>query len=206
MKIKVCGMRDGENIRQLMALKPDYIGFIFYAPSKRFAGAMNEELLNVIPPDVKRTGVFVNAEAEEVLEKIKKYALQAVQLHGNETPEFCERIKKEPVEVIKAFGIDQNFDFDVLTPYQKAVDFFLFDTKTKNHGGSGKTFNWDYLNRYKLSTAYFLSGGLGPENLLQVQDIKDERLYALDLNSRFETSPGLKDMDKLRKAFLEVKS
>ena len=198
MKIKVCGMREPENIRRLLELSPDYIGFIFYKASKRFVGA--EDLVDV-PNEAQKTGVFVNDSFEEIKKKVDRHQLNAVQLHGNESPELCRQLKQEGVEVIKAFGVDEQFNFEILSDYEDAVDFFLFDTKTTEHGGSGRTFDWGILAKYKLNTPYFLSGGLDVENLQQVKEIQDKRLYAVDLNSRFETKPGLKDIKKVKKAF-----
>ena len=203
MKIKVCGMRDIQNIRALVQLHPDYIGLIFYSGSKRFVNKMDAQALMEVPEDIKLTGVFVNEDLEAVLQKIKIYNLKAVQLHGDESPEYCRSLgdQVKTIEIIKAFGIDDNFDFSALEPYLPVVDFFLFDTKTAGHGGSGKTFNWDILNKYPYQKPYFLSGGIGVENLDEVLAISDERLHALDLNSRFELEPGLKDISKLNLTF-----
>ena len=203
MKIKVCGMRDVQNIRDLVNLQPDYIGLIFYSGSKRFVNKMDAQALIEIPEDIKLTGIFVNENLEIVLEKISSYKLKAIQLHGDESPEYCRSVGDQikTIEVIKAFGIDDNFDFSALEPYLSVVDFFLFDTKTSGHGGSGKAFNWDILNKYPYQKPYFLSGGIGVENLDEVLAISDERLHALDLNSRFEVEPGLKDISKLNLTF-----
>ena len=203
MKIKVCGMRDVQNIRALVQLHPDYIGLIFYSGSKRFVNKMDAQALMEVPEDIKLTGVFVNEDLEAVLQKIKIYNLKAVQLHGDESPEYCRSLGDQikTIEIIKAFGIDDNFDFSALEPYLPVVDFFLFDTKTAGHGGSGKAFNWDVLNKYPYQKSYFLSGGIGVENLDEVLAISDERLHALDLNSRFELEPGLKDISKLNLTF-----
>lgn len=203
MKIKVCGMRDVQNIRALVQLHPDYIGLIFYSGSKRFVNKMDAQALMEVPEDIKLTGVFVNEDLEAVLQKIKIYNLKAVQLHGDESPEYCRSLgdQVKTIEIIKAFGIDDNFDFSALEPYLPVVDFFLFDTKTAGHGGSGKAFNWDVLNKYPYQKSYFLSGGIGVENLDEVLAISDERLHALDLNSRFELEPGLKDISKLNLTF-----
>lgn len=203
MKIKVCGMRDVQNIRALVNLHPDYIGLIFYSGSKRFVNKMDTQALIEVPEDINLTGIFVNENLEIVLEKISSYKLKAIQLHGDESPEYCRSLgdQVKTIEIIKAFGIDDNFDFSALEPYLRVVDFFLFDTKTSGHGGSGKAFNWDILNKYPYQKPYFLSGGIGVENLDEVLAISDERLHALDLNSRFEVEPGLKDISKLNLTF-----
>jgi len=198
-------MRDPANIKQLVALKPDYIGLIFYAPSKRFIENLDSETLSLIPPQIKKAGVFVDGAMDEIQQKIKAYDLNAVQLHGNESPEVCKLLKDNGIEVIKAFGVDEDFDFGVLKAYEDSVDFFLFDTKTKLHGGSGLTFNWDLLKEYTLNVPYFLSGGLDADNIFEALKINDKRFYAIDLNSRFEISPGLKDIAKLKSVFNQIK-
>ncbi|MEJ6979971.1 phosphoribosylanthranilate isomerase [Pedobacter sp. P351] len=205
LKLKVCGMRDAENISELAMLEPDYMGFIFYPQSKRYAADLDVEVLNALPSEIKKTGVFVNAAYTEISQKIDTYKLDAIQLHGTESPEFCIRCKQLDVEVIKAFGVDKDFDFSDLSAYKEAVDYFLFDTKTDLHGGSGKTFDWNILQKYSLQKPYFLSGGLSADNLTEIKQINDPRLYALDLNSRFELEPGLKNIEKLTAVFNEIK-
>lgn len=204
LKLKVCGMRDSDNIRQLARLAPDYIGFIFYPNSKRYASDLDVALLGSLPSGIKKTGVFVNSTYQEVVKKIETYHLDAVQLHGAENPEFCMKIQALDIQVIKAFGIDNRFDFNILSEYKDVVDYFLFDTKTKEHGGSGKAFDWELLQLYTLDKPFFLSGGLSTENLAEIKNIQDTRLYALDLNSRFELEPGLKDIEKLTAVFNEI--
>ena len=200
MKIKVCGMMEPVNIQKVTDLKPDYLGFIFYPGSKRYVDKLGEEVINAIPPGIKKTGVFVDSSYKEILNNIKKNSLDAVQLHGNETAELCMALKKEGTEIIKAFGVDENFDFKTLEPYLEAVDYFLFDTKTSMYGGSGKIFDWKLLEQYPYKTSYFLSGGLSADNLSKIKHIEDQRLYAVDLNSKFETEPGIKDVKKLKRA------
>lgn len=191
-KLKICGMKIPANVAEVVALQPGYIGFIFYPGSKRFIGDLDPSLIKNIPATIKATGVFVNEELETVKSAIVTYRLKAVQLHGQESAAYCEALKGH-AEVIKAFGIDENFDFDILDEYQAAVDYFLFDTQTPDHGGSGKTFSWQLLGNYKKEKPYFLSGGIGIDQLAELEMIKDERLYAVDVNSKFELSPGLKD-------------
>lgn len=205
LKLKVCGMRDAENINRLAQLKPDYIGFIFYPQSKRYADKLESKVLQALPPSIKKTGVFVNASLEEIAEKIEQFKLDAVQLHGQETPEFCKQLKPFNIEIIKAFGVNNDFDFGSLENFDSVCDYFLFDTKTDMHGGSGKTFDWSILKRYTLNKPYFLSGGLSAENIREIKSINDSRLFALDLNSRFELQPGLKDIEKLTTVFNEIK-
>jgi len=199
-------MRLAANIAAVAELQPDYLGFIFYAKSPRLISEVSAELIKYIPSEIKTVGVFVNEELEKVKDKVNLLKLKAVQLHGSESPEYCEALKSTfpTLEVIKAFGIDEDFDFSTLQPYLKAADYFLFDTKTKVHGGSGKTFNWSVLDQYTYTKPYFLSGGIDLEHSTAIKKINDERLYALDINSRFETEPGLKDAAKIKEFIQEV--
>jgi phosphoribosylanthranilate isomerase len=205
MKIKVCGLRDKENIAQVEALGADYMGFIFYGKSPRFVDHIDVEILNMIPPYINKTAVFVDESAKNILALIDKYNFDFIQLHGNETPAFCKALRDEAI-VIKAFGVDQKFDFDMLNKYRNKVDLFLFDTKTDVHGGSGKTFDWDILDQYDMDIPFFLSGGLSLENLEEVKNITHPQFYGVDLNSRFETEPGMKNIDELEKAFQMLKN
>lgn len=196
MKLKICGLKFKDNIVQVAALKPDYIGFIFYPKSKRFVG--EDFQMPALSPEIKKTGVFVNASPEYVKLKVEQYKLDMVQLHGDETPEYCQQIRSF-VKVMKAFGIDEHFDFKALELYKNCCDYFLFDTKTSEYGGSGKQFNWDVLKKYDNSVPFFLSGGLGLEEIekLQITNYK-LNIIAVDVNSRFEIEPGLKDVKKLK--------
>jgi phosphoribosylanthranilate isomerase len=200
MKIKICGLKYPENIGDIAALKPDYIGFICYAPSPRFAADLDNEILTSVPQTIFKTAVCVNENPETITKLVDTYHFDAIQLHGNEDPEFCSGFRGRVI-VIKAFGVDKFFDFDQLYQYVGHVDFFLFDTKTQKHGGSGKSFDWSLLEKYKFDVPFFLSGGLSLENLDEISSISHPQFYGVDLNSRFETLPGLKDIDKLKKAF-----
>jgi phosphoribosylanthranilate isomerase len=204
MKIKVCGLKFPENIKAVAALSPDYMGFIFYGASPRYADVLSVEMLNQIPSYIKKTAVLVNETIENVSELIERYHFDAIQLHGDESPEFCSHFKGK-VTVLKAFGINKEFDFTRLDDYKNNVDFFLFDAKTPIHGGSGKTFDWNILDKYKLDIPFFLSGGLSLENLDEIKNISHPQFYGIDLNSRFETEPGVKDIEKLKKAFDSIK-
>ena len=193
MKIKVCGMLKNQNVEKLVKLKPDYIGFIFYNNSPRFAG----ENTPALPDGIKKTGVFVNSQVEFIKKTIKKHSLQSVQLHGDETPDFCRLIKSLGVEVIKAINIIDNYDFKKLLPYQKFCNYFLFDTKGKLPGGNGYAFDWEILKDYTLNTPFFLSGGIGPEHVSKIKKLLKTNLpiYAIDINSKFETKPGFKKIE-----------
>lgn len=200
MKIKICGLKYPDNIKSIIPLGPDYVGFICYAPSPRYASDLQTATLDLVPESIYKTAVFVNEQAETISKLIDTYNFDAVQLHGNEDPEFCSSLS-DRVTVIKAFGLDENFDFESLNEFSDSVDYFLFDTKTDKPGGSGITFNWNLLDKYNLDTPFFLSGGLSLENLQTISLIDHPQFYGVDLNSRFEIEPGLKDINKLKKAF-----
>ncbi len=205
MKIKVCGMKHAANIAEVANLHPDYLGFIFYPKSPRFISEVSAELIKYVPAEIKTVGVFVNEEIDEVKIKIAKHQLKAVQLHGAESVAYCAELKSVGIEVIKAFGVHPDFDFEQLEPYVPVVDYFLFDTQTPTHGGSGKVFDWKLLDDYQLDQPYFLSGGIGLEHAQQIKTIQDPRLYAIDVNSKFELEPGLKDVEQLKEFFDNVK-
>jgi phosphoribosylanthranilate isomerase len=195
-RLKICGMRVPSNIAEAIALKPAYMGFLMYLGSKRFIADLDASVISAVPESIKTTGVFVNEELEVVKNAIDLYHFKAVQLHGNESPDYCMALKGS-AEVIKAFGIDETFNFSMLEAYTDVVDYFLFDTQTPEHGGSGKAFNWRLLERYTLQKSYFLSGGIGLANVAELLEISDDRFYAIDVNSRFEQIPGLKDIAQL---------
>ena len=204
MKIKVCGLKFAENIEAVSALGPDYVGFVCYAPSPRYSGELDTQTVEFIPASISKTAVFVNEDRETISALIGKYGFDAIQLHGNEDAEFCAYFKGK-VKMIKAFGLNEGFDFNVLNDFADSVDLFLFDTKTNIHGGSGKSFDWSLLDSYRLDIPFFLSGGLSLENLDEVKKISHRQFYGVDLNSKFETAPGMKDISKLGKAFDMIK-
>ena len=206
-KLKICGMKHPENILEVAALKPDYLGFIFYERSPRnFLGEIPE--INLA---IKKTGVFVDAEIDFVFDKIKKYDFRAVQLHGNESAEYCIKLKSSlgldnSIEIIKVFSVNETFDFEELKAYEGVVDLFLFDTQGKNKGGNGITFNWELLKDYPSSTPFILSGGIGQEELQKIEELyvyfekknRSHLLYGVDVNSKFELEAGLKDAKALK--------
>ncbi len=198
MKIKVCGMREAENIEAIAALAIDYMGFIFYEPSSRFVGEdFEERLCRMLPNHIKKVGVFVGAEKEYVLEKAAKYQLDFAQLHGGETPEYCETIKKTGLKIIKVFSVGEKFNFEMLKFYKKYSDFFLFDTKGEKHGGNGITFDWKILEAYNSEVPVFLSGGISLDNLQDIHKLARINIHAVDVNSKFEIAPALKNIDKV---------
>lgn len=202
IKLKICGMKDPANIKEVGELNPEMLGFIFYQGSKRFIEDLDPQVLSELPENIGRVGVFVNHELIDVVQIAEKYSLNFLQLHGNESEAYIAALKQQllgsKIKIIKAFGVDENFDFSQLEPYQNVVDYFLFDTQTPDHGGSGKQFNWALLEKYNLSTPYFLSGGIDLESTEALKMINDNRLYAIDINSKFETIPGKKDINKLK--------
>jgi phosphoribosylanthranilate isomerase len=196
IKLKVCGMRDAANIMAVAALHPDYMGFIFYDQSPRFVG--NYFLLpKEFPDNVTKVGVFVNETTRNIKREAQILGLHYVQLHGNESVTQCEELKGEGIKVIKVFSVNDDFDFNVTKPYKKTADYFLFDTKGKNHGGNGQAFNWSVLNNYDQEIPFFLSGGLSPDNINEVSSLKGMNLHALDVNSGVEIAPALKNITKL---------
>lgn len=204
MKLKICGMKYPENILEVASLLPDYMGFIFWEKSARYFDGIIPEL----PKSIKKVGVFVDETSEEILKKVTKHNLQAVQLHGNESVEFCKILNKQlpnSIEIIKVFSILDTFDFQVLKPFESVCDYFLFDTKGKLPGGNGTTFDWKVLEKYPSAKPFFLSGGIGMEELQAVNEILKTNLavYAIDINSKFEIEPGLKNI-QLCKIALET--
>ena len=195
MKIKVCGMRDKENISGLLALKPDYIGFIFYDKSKRVVTDFPQM---EIPSSVKKVGVFVNETIQEIIEKVNKHALDFVQLHGNETSEYCEKLASKNIKIIKAFSVDENFDFSAIKSFEKCVSLFLFDTKGNNYGGNGVKFNWDLLQNYKGKIPFLLSGGINKNDADEIKKMKHLAFLGIDINSGFELEPGLKNIKEIK--------
>lgn len=199
-------MKYQDNINQVAALQPDYLGFIFYEKSSRFF----EGVIPKLPKTIKKVGVFVNASLEFILNKIETHQLNVIQLHGQETPEFCNELRhaeldsaSHPIKIIKVFSIKDHFDFSVLQPFENICDYFLFDTKGKLPGGNGYTFNWDVLKNYPSTTPYFLSGGIGLDEVDIIQSFLQKKeskyCYAIDVNSKFEITPGLKDIEALEK-------
>ncbi len=183
-------MREPDNIAALSALQPDYMGFIFWAPSSRYVS----EATPVLDKSIKKTGVFVDASVDYIQSSISTHQLQAIQLHGEETPSYCQLVQGFGVEVIKAFSVKDAFDFSILEAYENSCDFFLFDTKGALPGGNGYTFDWSLLKEYPSQKPFFLSGGIGLENTQEIKELlnTDLPLYAIDVNSKFELAPGLK--------------
>lgn len=198
IQIKICGMKFQENISEIAAMHPDYMGFIFYEKSPRNF----ENTIPNIDKSIQKVGVFVDASLNEILEKVNQYELDLVQLHGDESPEFCHLLQQKKLKVIKSFNIHKQFNFKELEKYYTDCDYFLFDTKGANYGGNGIAFDWSVLENYQLDKSYFLSGGIGAENSEEVKSFltKDysKNCIAIDCNSKLEVSPGLKSTEKTK--------
>ncbi|MFZ4455174.1 MAG: phosphoribosylanthranilate isomerase [Bacteroidales bacterium] len=191
-------MKYPENIAQIVALKPDFLGFIFYPKSPRYAEPLDVEAMNSLPRSVLKIGVFVNESLDDILETVKKYSLHGVQLHGSESEEMCYTFKSAGLLVFKAFSIAEPADFDLTEEYEGTCDFYIFDTKTPQHGGSGQKFDWTMLSAYQGNTRFLLSGGITADDADAIKAIDHPKLWGVDLNSRFEVEPGRKDAEKLR--------
>ena len=192
MKIKICGMKYPENIAEVAALLPDFMGFICYEKSARFFDGEMPEL----PKLIKKVGVFVNENHENIVLKIAKFKLDFVQLHGNESVAFCRELQDENIKIIKVFSINDDFDFSVLQQYESVCDYFLFDTKGLLPGGNGVTFDWDLLKNAQINKPLFLSGGIGIDEIERLKTL-NLPIFAIDINSKFEDEIGLKNIEKL---------
>ena len=199
-------MRDAENISELVKLQPDYMGFIFYGKSKRFVTSFPKV---EIPSSIKKVGVFVNESIDAIIEIVEKNKLDAVQLHGNETPEYCNQLRhselvseSHPMEIFKAFSVDDNFDFSKTDAYQKVCDYLLFDTKGKDYGGNGVKFNWQVLDNYKGELPYMLSGGITKDDSQAIVSFlrrqESNKCIGVDINSGFEIEPALKNIANIK--------
>ncbi|MEO0554989.1 MAG: phosphoribosylanthranilate isomerase [Bacteroidota bacterium] len=196
MKVKVCGLRD--NIDEVTALRPDFVGFIFYPKSKRYVGSKFAESLDLIPDSIKKVGVFVNEELEEVVSKVAEYDLDYVQLHGDESIEYCRKlVKSMNAGIIKVFSGNRLPGIEVLNAYKELIDYYLFDTRSDAYGGTGQKFDWSALKDLKLSKPIILSGGIGLEDLKSISN-SGLNVFAVDVNSKFEIKPGLKDTQLIR--------
>ncbi len=205
MQIKICGMKYPENILEVSTLLPDYLGFIFYLKSPRFADRLDLSVLNSLPKNIKKVGVFVNESLENILTCIEKYNLDAVQLHGADNKKLCREIKEEAkTMVIKVFPIMASYNLKVTKEYEEVADLFLFDTKTDLYGGSGQKFNWNILHDYQGEKDFLLSGGISADDVKAIRKLEHPKMIGVDLNSRFEIKPGLKNVEMLRNFIEEL--
>ncbi len=199
LKIKVCGMRDKDNIAELIEVQPDFMGFIFHEKSPR--NVTNLPTID-FPENIKKVGVFVNKSQAFIQEKARDFPLDYIQLHGSESPEYCAELKNKGFKIVKAFNIHPDFDFERLNSYESICDFFIFDAFGKEAGGNGIVFNWKLLDNYRGKTPFLLSGGINENMVEEIRKISHPQLLGVDINSGFEIKPGLKNTMKV-KQFLE---
>lgn len=198
--VKVCGINNQSNMKKIDKIGIDMLGINFYLGSKRYIG--NTSI--TINPNIKRVGVFVDPIYDEVIQYTLECDLHYAQLHGDASPEFCKEIQEE-VKVIKAFGIDKDFDFAQVAAYS-FCDLFIFDNQTKEHGGSGQKFSWDKLKEYTGEVPFLLAGGIGPNDVDMIKSIQHPMLTGVDINSKFEFEPGLKNLALVETFVKELKS
>jgi len=203
LKIKVCGMKYPDNIKDILSLNIDFIGFIFYSKSSRFTSKFD---LSINCGLTNRTGVFVNHSKQEIIKYANDFNLGYLQLHGSESPDFCLELRNEGYKIIKAFSVDDSFRFDICEKYLSVTDLFLFDTKGKKPGGNGELFNWNKLEEYKLDQPFLLSGGISETSLDAILQFEHRQLFGLDLNSGFEIEPGLKNYKLLKEFLYELRN
>jgi phosphoribosylanthranilate isomerase len=204
MKVKVCGLKNRENIREIASCKPDFLGFIFYPPSPRYVGEkFDVRLMRNIPPFINKTGVFANQDPDTILRLVERHGLNYVQLHGDEDASFAATLKAKRIAIIKAFHVDDNFDFQSTEPFLSSCEYFLFDTKSESYGGNGKKFDWQLLHRFRFAKPFFLSGGINPGDTELITAFQHQYLLGIDINSGFEISPGIKDVYKVNE-FIKI--
>ena len=210
MRVKVCGMTQLEQVKQLDEMGVDFAGFIFYPKSPRYVGKhMEGSQLKRLKLHLGKVGVFVNTSYEEVMKQVDAFGLDMVQFHGDETSRFCEQVSNY-VSVIKVFRMGEDDPVDwIIKPFEDACDMFLFDTEGAGYGGTGKKFNWDILTKSTVNKLFFLSGGIEPGDSDQLKKFSTEpiakKLFSLDINSKFELSPGVKDLNKVREFLRKLK-
>jgi phosphoribosylanthranilate isomerase len=206
VKIKICGMREPDNIREVSGLEPDYMGFIFYTGSKRYAGNLPPDTGKMLPGSIDKVAVFVNASREEILSTCQAWSIRILQLHGDEPPAFCRSFREEGLRVIKAFRVGQKLDVEGIGRYKESCDFILLDTSGEGFGGTGRKFDWKQLEHNTFESPFFLSGGVAPGDAQRIIEMDIPQLHAVDLNSRFEIKPGLKDVKALNNFIREIRT
>jgi phosphoribosylanthranilate isomerase len=198
-KLKICGMREPQNIVEVASVLPDYMGFIYYTKSPRFVGN-NFSLPQNFPIAINKVAVFVNESTENMMAQVQSNRYEYVQLHGHETIAQCAELKAAGINIIKAFSVHDSFDFDSdsVNEYQSVVDYVLFDTAGRNAGGNGVSFDWTRLNEYNQRIPFILSGGISLQNILHLKKLEDMNLHAVDINSGVEICPGVKDVNLIK--------
>ncbi|MDP2088331.1 MAG: phosphoribosylanthranilate isomerase [Flavobacteriaceae bacterium] len=200
-------MKYPQNIEEIALLKPNYMGFIFYEKSARFIGnQLSKATFQSIPTSTKKVAVFVNESAENIEEIYQMYHFDFIQLHGHETPEFCKKLNNKGINIIKAFAVNEDFDFTILDDFEAYCELFLFDAKGINFGGNGQSFDWNLLQKYHLNTPFFLSGGIGLENIQAALNFKHPLLFGLDLNSRLELNTAIKSVEITEQIFKTIRT
>lgn len=219
MKIKVCGMRDAENINKVHAIGADMIGLIFYPKSARYvqmitthAGIIPDKGSITLSDDIQKVGVFVNDTVQNIVTRVVNFKLNYIQLHGDETPTFINNLKNtlipdinKNIKIIKAINVSSKEDIAQYHQYKDCIDYLLFDTKTQSKGGSGEQFDWDILKFYDGDIPFFLSGGIGPDDVQRIKSFCHPRLYGIDLNSKFESAPAVKNIQLLKDFIDKIK-
>lgn len=206
MKLKICGLKEPDNYLDVIELEPDLTGFIFYDKSPRAIDADVSPLAFKANKNIQRVGVFVDAEPNYVLEMADRFNLDYLQLHGSESVEYIGELQNHPCGIIKAFGIHAGFDWNSIDKYHEVVDYVLFDTSTKNHGGSGIQFDWSLLENYIGDTPFFLSGGISAADISTIKQVQHPQLYGIDMNSKLEDYPGHKNINLIKKSIKALKN
>ena len=204
-KIKICGLFDSNNIRDLAQEDINLMGFIFYPQSKRYIRENIEKTVDNLPSSIQKVGVFVNATKEEVTQRIRQYALDYIQLHGDESPDYCAYFHNKDVKVIKAFALRTTSDLQQIASYSASCDLFVFDSPTPTYGGSGVSFDWKLIEHYNQATPYLLSGGLGLHNIKAALTLEDPRLIGFDFNSKLENEYHLKDRTQVQELIKKIR-
>ncbi len=204
LRIKICGLKDENNILNVSSLKPDFLGFIYYSKSKRFVGNQFAFPKN-LPRQQKKVAVLVNEPLESAI-KIFHKGYDFLQIHGDEPPEYCQRLSEQNIPVIKAFGISKNYNFSLLSQYSPHIKLFLFDTQSSQYGGTGKKFDWSILKNYTLKTPFLLSGGITKNELEAILQFDHPQLFGIDLNSGFESRSGIKKVEDLASFIYKIKN
>lgn len=205
MVIKVCGMKNAANIKDVASLHPMLMGFIFHKQSPRDASGLDPEVVKSLPEFIRPVAVFVDRTDDEIVATTIRYGITRVQLHGSEPPEQCARLRARGYKVFKAIGVDNDVDWEYYRPYEGCVDLFVLDKKTPSNGGSGEKFDWKLLDSYPLGVRYLLGGGIGPDDVEAIVSAMRPGMAGIDINSRFETSAGVKDLHKLVKFILSLR-
>jgi len=204
MVVKVCGLRDPDNLAEVVDAKPDMVGFIFYSQSPRYVDEAAAKALNSVSVgNAQRVGVFVDSDLRHIEQMGVHFGLHAVQLHGTESPTLCYQLQKMGLTVIKAFRVEEKFSFAEVEPYVGSCSFFLFDAAGSSAGGNGVTFRWSLLENYTANVPFLLSGGIDEQHLSSIKTLNHPMLHGVDINSRFEVVPGVKDVPRVKK-FIEM--